>query len=95
MDEIRGLRNQLDSVEDGHHQLRHQLCIAYTTLASKEKELSTLAGDYYRMKNCRQSRAFYTNNVQDPKRVQAPYLCGAFPFLRFPYFEDEDHGLMS
>lgn len=60
--EIKRLRDEFDASEAHQYQLRFQLRTAQDPLASKEKEFSALAHDYYRLTNCRRRRASDTKN---------------------------------
>lgn len=71
MAEIRRLRDYLDSAENAHHQLRHHLCIAQDTLASKEEKSRALATDYYCLNNGSRSCDSNTNDEREPKPGRA------------------------
>lgn len=68
---IKRLPNQLDTAEAAHHQLCCQLCIFRDILASREKESSALAADYYRLNNGRRCGASDTNDEWETKRKRA------------------------
>lgn len=73
--EIRSLRDQIDSAEAAHHQMRHQLCIAQDTSAFRVGEFSAIAADNIRLTIGRRGRSFDTNDEPEPRWGRAPDFC--------------------
>lgn len=65
---LRRLRDELDSSQAAHHQLRHWPRVVRDTFAPRGREFSVLAVDYFLLNNGRRHRSFETNYEQKRKR---------------------------